>query len=611
MSLRKFAVGFFRSEPDEPVVDWAERNLVFTQRITETPGPYTTRLHPYVREVLECFRDPTVTDVCLPWGTQTAKTTTYYVGLAWTIDRRPTSALWAMDSEDNVRSLSKNRWMPMVDDCPVLARHKPPNHDHFTVLEQAFDHCTVRFVGSNSPGRIASTPVGLAIQDEVDKYKEGTRREASAVRLIDERTKGFKGAKRFKSSTPTVEDGPIWQDWLASDQRYYMVPCPHCGYRQRLVWEQVKWDNEAAREDGTYDMRRVKATARYECKSCGGRITDAHKTRMLREGQWVPTNPDAAPGRRGYHLNSLYSPAVTFSQAAMKFLADKGQPDGLRNFVNSWLAEPWKEKTVVATPAELEAAVGNYDRGDILGAPRVMTVDVQRTDLRFLVRGYDGGRSYLLEHGARAAWEDLDEIQATFGVDHVAVDTGYGERAQECYEEIFKRQGRGWIALKGQEKLSLPLQVKRIAPFTGRRSGGLMAQSIRLMHVNTELWKAEMAKRRAGKVPEWTVYRQPAPGYVRELFCEYQAERTEGGRRKMVWKQKHADNHCWDLEVYQMAVAQWLGLGKVKPRAPAPPPAKPKADEAEEKPQPASTRIDTSTTRRYVPISKRRTDSGE
>src|SRR5690606_12553764 len=121
------------------------------------------------------------------------------------------------------------RWMPMVEDCPLLASHKPANEDDFQILEQKFDSCTVRLVGAGSPGRLASTPAPIVIADEVDKYPVGNEREASAVKLLDERTMGFAFGKRFKASTPTNEEGIIYQEWLRSDQRKYFVPCPHCG----------------------------------------------------------------------------------------------------------------------------------------------------------------------------------------------------------------------------------------------------------------------------------------------------------------------------------------------------------------------------------------------
>lgn len=602
--LIDFAASFFAPDPDLSVKQWAEKYLLL-MRGTETPGPYSTLLYPYVAEVLECFRDRTVSDVVLCWGSQTTKTTTLLCGLAWTVRERAVDALWAMDSADSARSVSKHRWRPMVEDSPRLAEIMPSNPDLFTNLEQQFGNCVVKWIGSNSPGRAASTPVGLVIQDEVDKYREGTAREASSARLIDERTKGFAGGKRFKSSTPTTEHGTIWREWMESDQRRWFVPCPHCGEWDYLRWENIRWPGDACDESGRWDYRRVKRETRYICPHCGKGVDESVKSKMIRQGEWRPTNTHAAPGFRGYHISTLYSPQKTWGECAVKFLREKDDPDGLRNFVNSWLAEPWTERATSAEPSELQRAKGDYARGAPLGSLRVMTVDVQRTDFRYLIRGYDGTLSRLLDYGQCASWSDLDELQEKFAVDHVGVDTGFGERTQECYEHIHERAGKGWFGIKGQERLSVPFAVRWIAPFTGKK--GLSLQRIRLMHINQELWKGEMAKRRIGQVDTWQVPQDLPPSYARELFCEYQTEKTVNGRRKVIWKAKHKENHAWDCECYQLAVAQWLGLGRVVSRRPviraadpAPAPQEQPAQEAEAKPR-----------NRYIPLSRRRPVTGE
>ena len=85
----------------------------------------------------------------------------------------------------------------------------------------------------------------------------------------------------------------------------------------------MKWDEKDNLEDGVYDFTLVKNTAFYECEECTKPIRDGHKTMMLREGEWRPTNPKGEPGRRSYHLNGLYPPWVTFGSLAVKFLQDK------------------------------------------------------------------------------------------------------------------------------------------------------------------------------------------------------------------------------------------------------------------------------------------------
>ena len=111
------------------VQEWAEHNLILSPRITNVPGPYSTSLTPYVREPIECFANEKIRRITLVWGAQTPKTTAILVGLAYRLSQSPCPALWVMPTESLARSFSETRWLPMIDDCPDLAKEKPDNSD--------------------------------------------------------------------------------------------------------------------------------------------------------------------------------------------------------------------------------------------------------------------------------------------------------------------------------------------------------------------------------------------------------------------------------------------------------------------------------------------------
>jgi len=557
--LNKYAFSFFTPESDQTVTEWCEENLHIGKG-SEMPGPYSTRLFPYVREVLESFKASTVSDVCLVWGSQTAKTQTYLAGMAWAVAKNRNPILFAAHSENQVRKISKSRWMPMVDESEKLSALKPADSDYFQVLHQQFGTADVVWIGANSAGNASSTPVGLVIQDEVDKYRTANDKEAGIAYLIDERTKGFSRSKRFKSSTPTTDRGTIWTEWEKSDKRYYFVPCPHCGEMIKLEKKGVHWDQDACDKDGKWDVNRVRQSAHYRCPHCDGVITDSDKPRMLDRGEWRATAPNADRLRRGYHLNSLYSPMVTFGKFAAKWVEDSGEVEGLQNLINSWLAEPWRDKVIDARSDRLATCEGAYDRGDKMGEKRVLMADTQRTDFAYNVRGYADGKSFLIDHGRVPSWEDLDALQEKHDCYRVGIDTG-GDRTQEVYEAIADRKHKGWFGLKGVDSMTLPYQAKKIDPFVGKaRQGKLVMNGITLFTVNTNIWRTELARRRIGMIPSWTVYRSPHTGYVRELFSEYQVEVIRKKKRVTEWRKKSKDNHQFDLETYHIAASRWLKL---------------------------------------------------
>ena len=86
------------------------------------------------------------------------------------------------------------------------------------------------------------------------------------------------------SSTPTLETGNIWVAYLRGDQRKWFVPMPCCDTHHVLEWDQVKFDAPGCRrEDGSWDLDRVKETSEYECPSCKTRLqNDALKGAVVR-----------------------------------------------------------------------------------------------------------------------------------------------------------------------------------------------------------------------------------------------------------------------------------------------------------------------------------------
>jgi hypothetical protein len=447
----------FAPVDNREVWQWAEDEIVLTRRQTETPGPYSTLLTPYIREPLNCFADPSVTDLCLCFGSQTSKTTAMMIGAAWRMVNNPVPTIWVMPSEHLARSFSENRWQPMVDDCDKLRVLKPNNVHRFKTLEQQFRDCTLVFIGSNSPANLASRPAGLLVMDETDKFAMPTEREAGAVALAENRTKSYTNALRVKSSTPTTEEGEIWQAFQQGDQRYYFVPCPHCNAMQRLLWPQVRWDPTARGEDGSWNEDSVRATAYYECEHCSSRITDAHKTRMLRAGEWRAMNKNASKGRRSYHLNSLYAPwrSCGFGELAVVFLRQKASLLGLQDFVNGALAEPWlddndKDEKVKTTASEYLSGV-RWENAEF----SAMTVDVQDQGGRHfwaVIRDWSkDGRSRGRWAGRVESWDDLEKLRVEHEIRQpcVFVDSAFATR--EVYWHCCRF---GWVALRGSDNES-------------------------------------------------------------------------------------------------------------------------------------------------------------
>jgi phage terminase large subunit GpA-like protein len=581
-SLLDYRRSIYRPTPKKTVVEWCEENLRLTTRQTEHPGPFSTAVRPYTREVLECFKDPAVTDVVLCWGSQTAKTMSLMAGLAWLIDNEPSPLLWLMPTESLARSFAKTRWLPMLADSPTMVRHFPDDRHKLTTLEQHFDHCTLNFVGSNSPANLASRPIRVLVADEVDKFAQATEREAAALDLAMQRTKSFSSSKHFLTSTPTVSEGDIWQQFLRGDQRRYFIPCPHCGEKIRLEWKQVKWETEKD-EAGKTNLAKVRSSARYECQLCGKDISDAHKVAALRAGEWRPENPSAIPGVRSYHLSSLYSPdrKCTWGLLAVAFLEAKESLStlALQGFINGMLAEPWENQ---GAPAERTEIIVSSAEAIDQTAVKFLTVDFQARApfFWFVVRSWDAaGNSRAIDAGPLDTWQDIRDKQVEHDIHdtHVCIDSGY--EASTVYAECL-RWGKfhqrsfkvplflGWMPSKGVPRrgwrdkksgVEVPFFLQGIDPRIGTTNGAKL--ELKLLEFATDTTKDILERIRRGQVAQrWEVADKVAtPEYWRHLDAERKVAKfySNSGRTTYTWlpKSRKWPNHLFDSEVMQVAMA--------------------------------------------------------
>ena len=227
--------------PEVSVWQWAEDNVVLSPRQpTAFPGLYRSGLNPYVRGVYDALQDPALHTITVMKGAQTGLTLVAYVFVCYTITQDPAPGLIVMPNEALARSASETRLQPLIEDSPAIAAELMRDPGAFKKLEYRTKRTVWNLVGSNSAAQLASRPVRYLILDEVDKYPQDQKNEASAASLAIQRTKTFFNRKILEISTPTTTSGYINAQYEAGDKRKFFLPCPACGVMQPLSWMQVK-----------------------------------------------------------------------------------------------------------------------------------------------------------------------------------------------------------------------------------------------------------------------------------------------------------------------------------------------------------------------------------
>jgi len=565
--LERFGARFFMWPKEQTVLEWAEENVELSPRITEQPGPYSTRLHPYCNEVLEGIANPRIKRISLCWGSQTSKTTTFYVMLGNVIDQDPKSILWVFPNLALCKSFSSERWMPFCRESKALVKHLPRyidgsiDSDRFTLTKQEFSRCTMNLVGAGSSANVRSYPVSVLVLDEIDVIDQLTRRECM------DRVKARHDYKVLQSSTPITESGGIWQEFQEGDRRRYYMPCPHC--KVEILFRlknsegelNLRWDKKANLTESEFNLALVEASAVYVCEECHNEITNAHKSKMLRAGSWRATSSSSEAGVRSYHLNSIYSPILTFGRIAVEYLKARDAPGAMQAFVNGWLAEPYRPEEGSIDPDTFRVLERDYPRGEIRGDYRIIGVDVQRSIFFWVIRGFDkDGTSWLIDHGTAPSFDDLAALAETYECAYGICDTAY--RTQEMYEEIHARRPF-WFGARGWERLPHPYRMTGVDPFNPMKDRKFTKASINILNINKDVWQGELLKRRNGTNLNWFTYSQTDSEYIRQMLSTNQKEAVDRkGKVKFEWiVEGHRQDHYWDCETYILTLSHVFGLG--------------------------------------------------
>ena len=515
---------------------------------------------------MDRFTDPLIEKIVLCFGAQIGKTEAELNMIGYALDQTASPVMMVYPTDTIAKFASDKKVQPMIKSVKSINDKFDENSK---LLELDFNNGNYMvLVGANSPSGLSSRSIKYLFFDEIDKYPAFAGKEADPIKLATERTKTFVDKKIVMVSTPTVESGNIWQAFMsANERRQYYVPCPHCGVSQVLKFKQIKWPEE---HNDNADM--IRDTAYYECEHCGERIYDRHKMEMLRRGEWRAVNESQSKVRSvSYHLSSIYSPWVTFGDVAYEFKNSKGTPATLMNFINSWLAEPWKSSKTKSTQ-NMEFTQSNYPCGVVpdKAVLLIASVDVQLDHFWWEVRAYAPGvKSYLIDYGQASTWEDLEEIiinreyPSEYGearqVMKAGIDSGF--RTDEVYQ-FCSRFPEVCIPLKGSSN-----HTTMAAPYTMTSLEKGVVGGLKLYVLNTDYWKdfifARMI-RPAGEVGTIHLYKECPQEYSDHLRSEEKQEirNVKTGAVTVQWRPltSHPVNHLLDTCTYNAAVADIAGV---------------------------------------------------
>lgn len=436
--------------------EWIETHMRLPEGVSALPGRVT--LWPYQREIADAISDPELERVTLVKPVRVGFTTLLTGALASYVANEPSPILALLPTEADARDYVVSDLEPIFEATPALRgllSAEADENGRNTLLSRRFPGGSLKIVAAKSPRNLRRHNVRILLIDEADAMEPGI--EGSPITLAERRTLSFANRKIILGSTPTIEEtSNVLRSYARSDKRIFEVPCPECDHCHEIAWADIQWPEGQPQE------------AHYVCPECGSVIEEKHKTAMVEKGVWRATAPDVK-GHAGFRLNALVSTLANASWAklALEFVEAKRSPDQLQVFVNTILAQGWREAAEEIDEASLAARAEPFGLDAIPPEVLIITagVDVQRDRLEIVFLGHSRDEVFVLSQSviygdpmADDVWAELDDALRTIWVhpnggilrvDAAAVDAGDGETMDRVMAFTRARMARRIYAIKG------------------------------------------------------------------------------------------------------------------------------------------------------------------
>jgi len=616
-----------RAPEDLTISQWMERDIILAGDSAEK-GPYRFIRAPYLKPIADICLEPSVEIVVVCKSAQIGGSYLTYGIVFYHSDQKPRPALIVMADEKTAHKVFERRLKTI---CKASPRLKSKIVKLTKDKLQFIGDVNVDLAWASSVAGLATFEYGLLILDEVDKpgYQAvTTTKEAAPIKLAIERTETYFDRLILLLSTPTIEEGNITKQLETCDIIYdFHVPCGHCGQMQPLRWHKDYalefQEGQYRAEDGTrHNIGGVvweggsKATlgqidaAGYACGECGAIWSTVEKNNAVEKGKMVArTAIDYPPRKVGYHINRLYS-LLGKSGDIPKLVHDwidcQKDNEELQGFINSTLAEPWKQ--VITTTTEETILKARCDLAPQLIPPEAVAltcgIDMQLAGFWFVVRAWATDyTSWLIHYGYLPTWKDIENLlfdtiyplegskPVGLRIWRAALDTGGGKGASEntsmteqAYMWLIQNMaGRGCpVAPTKGSSVPLGSKLKMGQNIDKTPSGKAIPGGIRLIMLDTERLK-DMFHYRLDRAVEGLpqgayLHSQTGIDYAKQILAEEKRLNQKGVEE---WIQVRKDNHLLDCETLAHALAdpEWPGGGVHLIRPPQQAPANGKSKE--------------------------------
>lgn len=560
-----------------PIAEWAHDHVNLPAAYAQ-PGRIDFSTSRHLLGPLAAIQDDSVREASWYGAIQTGKTLAAEVGIMWATCNSPGPIMWTLQTDQDADEHCNERFMEAYASVPDIAAMMPVNRHMRQTSAVYFGPFFLKVNGANM-NNLQRVSVRWKFNSEVWLWKQGLLTHARGRVSAFEKAGNSKVINESQGGTAGDDMDLAWQ---AGHQAVWSVRCFGCGKLSPLEFAGnmlddpkkkacVVWNEDARRQDGSWNIGRATETCRWVCRLCGHEHLDEAKTRAKwnSEGVYQETRKDAPVHIRSFRWEALV--ARDISALVAQFLEARkaqkqGVPQAMMDFTRQRRALPWVEddlsEVILLKPSGYVLA-GMDPKAKIENeAMRFATIDRQRDHFWMAVRAWrrDGG-SRLLYFSRVTTSEQCEEARLLYGVEPQLTFEDAGYFPEGVYTDCTRF---GWTALKGSGDnyftvVKADRKIKRLwSDASMVQHNGKM---LPLFHWASDPVKDVLYNLRSGKGATWETPDDIGTEYPNQLNGDkkkpFQNKRT--GRNEWRWQRTHA-NHAHDLEAMQVVVAMMLSI---------------------------------------------------
>jgi phage terminase large subunit GpA-like protein len=539
----------------------------------------------------------TAQEVVMVFGSQLGKSESLNNWVGYTMDIAPGPTLFVQPTIDLAKRYSKMRIAPMIEATPTLrgkVRAPRERDSGNTVLMKEYPGGLTILGGANAASGLASMPIRFLAGDEIDRWPLSVEEEGSPIGIVTARTRTFGSTKKHAwTSTPTIYGkSAIWTKWEQSNQQVLKVPCPHCGHRQTIEWERIRYDQK--------DPMLPTALSRPPvliCEECGTGIDEDTKAwwydpDVWQDSWWEELNPGIAT--QGYHLNSFYSPLGWYSwtDAVTEYEKKKDSPLELQTWMNTVCALCWMEEGEAPSWENLYRRRERYPLGIVPSGGMILTAgcDVQgnRLEVEIVAWGPDlesWSVEYLILEGNTSTiqtdpnvpcpWRELSKLLhkewpcesgGSLPLTRLAVDSG--DQTQTVYAWVRSQHDSRVMATKGMDTTTTIVGIPKPQDVTIR--GKMIKGGFKVWPLGSSVGKRELygwlrieeTFDGENSPRGWCHFPEYSEDYFKGLTAEQLVCKMVKGFPKWTWEKTRTRNEPLDCRVMARAALSSIGADR-------------------------------------------------